>query len=253
MLKRILTVAIIAGALSGLGISIVQEFTTTPIILHAEEFENAQDKTAMMPYNSGTNTVARFIPANIIMVHAEGQTHVEGDEEWAPNDGIERSLYSTLANVITGIGFALILVACFALYGKPVNGRQGVLWGIAGFTVFALAPSLGLPPEVPGAMAADLAGRQIWWIPAVISSAIGLWLMVFRDGWPMRLLGLALLVLPHLIGAPQPDVIGGAVPPELAGHFVAASLVTAAIFWTMLGWVSGTLFQRFSDETPEHA
>ena len=50
--------------------------------------------------------------------------------------------------------------------------------------------------------------------------------------------------LPHLIGAPQPARIGGPVPPELAGHFVAASLVTAAIFWCALGWLSGTFWQR---------
>ena len=52
------------------------------------------------------------------------------------------------------------------------------------------------------------------------------------------------MALPHLIGAPQPARIGGPVPPELAGHFVAASLVTAAIFWCALGWLSGTFWQR---------
>ncbi len=39
MFRRILTVALVAGALAGIGISVVQEFTTTPIILHSEEFE----------------------------------------------------------------------------------------------------------------------------------------------------------------------------------------------------------------------
>ncbi len=247
MLKKILTVAIFAGVLSGLGISIVQEFTTTPIILHAEEYENAPAKTTSAPrgFEQG-----QFSPANFILAHSDGEKHVDGDdEEWGPGDGIERSLYSALANVITGVGFALILVAGFAIYGKPVNGRQGVIWGIAAFSAFMLAPSLGLPPEVPGSMAADLVSRQSWWIPTAIASAIGLWLMIFREGWPMRIIGIMLLALPHVIGAPHPDAIGGAVPPELAGHFVAASLVTAAIFWAMLGWISGTLFERFSDET----
>ena len=36
------------------------------------------------------------------------------------------------------------------------------------------------------------------------------------------------------------------MPPELAAHFVAASLVTAAVFWAMLGWLSGTLYRRLS-------
>ncbi len=247
MLRKILTVAILAGVLSGFGISVVHEFTTYPIIFHAEEYENAPEKFAALQNQSEG---AQFVPATFIQVHSEGETHVDGDDEWAPEDGIERFLYSGLANVIVGVGFALILVSCFVLYGKPVDGRQGVLWGIAAFAAFQLAPGLGLPPEVPGSMAADLVARQSWWIPTAIISALGLWLMVFRDGWPMRILGMALLALPHLIGAPHPDTIGGAVPPELAGHFVAASLATAAIFWTMLGWISGTLFDRFSDESP---
>ena len=37
MLRRILITALLAGFLGGLGISVVQEFTTTPIILHAEQ------------------------------------------------------------------------------------------------------------------------------------------------------------------------------------------------------------------------
>jgi cobalt transporter subunit CbtA len=240
MLKKILTVAIFAGVLSGLGISVVQEFTTTPIILHAEEYENAKAP--------GGNEFAQFIPANFVLVHS-GESHPEGEEAWGPEDGLERSLYTALANIITGVGFALILVACYAMYGKPVNGRQGVIWGIAAFTAFMLAPSLGLPPEVPGSMAADLVSRQSWWIPTAVGTAIGLWLMVFKDSWPLRLLGLFILIVPHAIGAPHPGDVGGNVPPEIAGHFVAASLVTAAIFWAMLGWVSGTLFDRLSNET----
>ena len=39
MLRRILITALISGFITGIGISILQEFTTTPIILHAEEFE----------------------------------------------------------------------------------------------------------------------------------------------------------------------------------------------------------------------
>jgi len=234
MLKRILTVALVAGALAGIGISVVQEFTTTPIILHAEEFETASHKAA---YGGSGRFGARLILAD------SGHGHAD-DEAWAPADGIERTLYTTVANVISGVGFGLILAAAFALYGGPVDGRRGVIWGMAGFAVFTLAPGLGLPPEVPGAMAADLAARQMWWLGCVGATALGLGLMVFGRGWTWVLAGMLALVLPHAIGAPQPAEIGGAVPPELAGHFAAASLVTSAIFWAMLGWLGGTMEKR---------
>jgi len=239
MLRKILTVAIFAGVLSGLGISIVQEFTTTPLILHAENYENA-DAT-------GDNRTTAFLPATFILAHA-GQSH--GDavaEDWAPQEGIERVAFTSLSNIITGVGFALILVACFVLYGKPIDGRQGVIWGIAGFTIVALAPGLGLPPELPGSMAAELSARQAWWFAASGCTALGLWLMVFRGGWFYSLLGMVIIALPHVVGAPHPEDIGGNVPPELAAQFVAASLVTSAIFWVMLGWLCGTFYEREED------
>jgi predicted cobalt transporter CbtA len=71
-------------------------------------------------------------------------------------------------------------------------------------------------------------------------------MLVFRSGALWIAAGLALMAAPHLIGAPQPERIGGAVPPELAGHFAAASLVTAAVFWCVLGWLSGTFWRRFA-------
>jgi predicted cobalt transporter CbtA len=70
--------------------------------------------------------------------------------------------------------------------------------------------------------------------------------MVFRKGVGWMIGGIVAIALPHLIGAPQAESIGGNVPPELAAHFVAASLVTAAIFWCATGWLAGTFWERFS-------
>ena len=76
--------------------------------------------------------------------------------------------------------------------------------------------------------------------------------MVFRSGAAWMIGGIVAIALPHLIGAPQPERIGGGVPPEIAAHFAAASLVTAAIFWCVTGWLAGTFWDRFSSsETPE--
>ena len=71
-------------------------------------------------------------------------------EAWSPADGIERTLFTALANVISGIGFALLLVAIFAFRGALMDFQSGINWGLAGFAAFTLAPALGLPPEHPG-------------------------------------------------------------------------------------------------------
>lgn len=248
MFRRIFFTALVAGFLGGVGISVVQEFTTTPIILHAEEFENK---------GSGSDSHHGAAPRGLSLVspaHAHGSGDDKtgggnadgGDETWGPADGLERSLFTTLANVLTGIGFALILTACFAISGRPIDGRTGVLWGLAGFGIVSLAPALGLPPEVPGSMAAELNSRQAWWFICVAATAAGLWAMVFRTGAAWIVGGIALIALPHLIGAPQPERVGGTVPPEIAAHFVAASLFTAAVFWCAVGWLSGTFWERFA-------
>ena len=249
MFRQVFVTALLAGILGGATISVVQEFTTTPVILHAEKFESAAPVGAHSLIAPGSGVrLARPARAHANAPHgaADGGTAQDADAAWAPGDGIERTLFTALANIVTGVGFALLLTACFALAGRPVDGRTGIIWGLAGFGAMSLGPALGLPPEVPGAMAADLGARQGWWILCAFATAAGLWLMVFRRGAAWAVGGIALIALPHLIGAPQPDRIGGAVPPELAAHFVAASLVTAAIFWCALGWLSGTFWSRFA-------
>lgn len=260
MLRRIFLSAIAAGLIAGLVTSVVQEFTTTPIIHEAERYENGQagEQAAFnqaMPQPILAHAIpeahdhlnAHSVPEahNHLFAHGDGHGH-GAQTPWAPEDGLERTFYTTLANVLTGIGFALILVAGFALRGEDMNGRKGVLWGIAGFAAFSLLPALGLPPEVPGSFAAELSARQGWWLFAAVASAAGIWLAVFaRANW-LKIAGIVVLALPHLVGAPHPEAFGGAAPPELAGHFVAASLVTAAVFWVALGWLSGSFYRRFA-------
>jgi len=224
MFGRIVLAAAIAGLIAGLVISVVQEFTTTPIILHAEQFENAPPPDH----------------------HAAGAAATEHDHDdaWSPGDGIERVAYTALGNIVLAVGFGLILISCFAVRGEDIDGRKGVIWGLAGFAVFSLAPALGLPPEAPGSMAAELIARQEWWFLAAGATALGLGLMVFGKGIPWVILGIIILAAPHIVGAPQPEHIGAKFPPEIAGHFAAASLVTAAMFWAILGWLSGTFYRR---------
>ena len=236
MIARLLTAALLSGVLAGVAISVLQEFTTTPLILHAEQYEHAADHAALMWTDEVTG-------GQFYLAH-DGVGH--GDEAWAPGDGLERTLYTGISNVIAGVAFASLLVAAYHLAGRRVDGRSGLAWGVAGFVVFSLAPALGLPPEVPGSMAAELVSRQAWWFLAVVSTGAGLWLLLLARRLPLNLAGIALIVLPHAVGAPQPPEIGGAVPPELAGHFAAAALATAFVFWSLLGWLSGRFYRRFA-------
>lgn len=221
LFRTIVFVAAVSGLIAGLGLTIVQHLSTVPLILKAESYEKAASPAQ---------------PIDATMPHHE--------EAWAPADGVERAAFTALANVVGAVGFALLLVAASELAGGIAGWRQGVLWGLGGFAAVTLAPSLGLPPELPGMPAADLFARQVWWIATVALTAAGLALLVFRRSPLTVLLGVALLAAPHLAGAPQPADHDTAVPAALVRNYVAAAIVSNLLFWILLGALAGFLRPR---------
>lgn len=228
MFRRIVTAALIAGCIAGLVATGLQMARVWPLILAAERFEDAAPTQAH--HHDATASVA---------------THAALAAAWAPEDGVERMTYTLLFNLLAGFGFALLVNAGLALRqasGRRLDPITGLLWGLAGFAAFSLAPALGLPPELPGMPGAELFDRQVWWLATVLATLAGLALVALPRNAGLALLGLALIVAPHVVGAPHPagEEISR-VPPALAASFVSASLVTAAVFWGTLGALSGWL------------
>lgn len=119
------------------------------------------------------------------------------------------------------------------------------MWGLAGFAVFTIAPGLGLPPELPGVPAAPLLSRQIWWTTAVLATSAGLGLIVFRRSMPAAIAGVVLIMLPHLIGAPELEHVETNVPSSLSHQFVVAVTLTSLVFWSLLGGLTSAAFAYF--------
>lgn len=229
--RNIVMLAAIAGAIAGLGMTVAQSFTTVPLILKAETFEAQGEAEAP----AAAHEHATEIPA-----------HSHGDEEgWAPEDGFERTAFTAAANIVTGIGFALLLIAVSELFGGIRDWRQGVYWGLAAFAVFTLAPGLGLPPELPAMPVADLGARQVWWIGTVVAAGVALWLLFYQRSLLGVLAAFALLVVPHIIGAPQPDSHESPIPESLHHSFVVAVVLTTLVYFALLGGLAGYFRDRF--------
>ncbi len=226
-----------AGLLAGIILAALQTYATVPLILQAETFEGSGE-----PAHDHGAAPAETAPADAAAASAESH---HGDDAWGPEDGFERFAYTVAINIVSGIGFALLLVAVSEFAGGILSWRQGMIWGFAGFAVFTLAPGLGLPPELPAMPAADLFARQVWWIGTVAATAAGLALIAFRGSVPLSILGVALIVLPHIIGAPQPESHESPVPASLHHQFIVASTVTNLIFWVALGGIVGLVRERF--------
>ena len=229
MFRRIVTAALIAGAIAGLAATGLQMARIWPLILAAETFEEAAPTQA---HHHGADASA-------------AAAHAALAEAWQPAEGAERMAYTLLFNLLAGFGFALLVNAGLALNhaaGRRLDLTAGLLWGLGGFASFALAPALGLPPDLPGVPGAELFDRQVWWLATVLLTLSGIALIALPRSAGLALLGLALVAVPHIVGAPHPD--GGEVsrvPPALAASFVSASLATAAVFGATLGALSGWL------------
>ena len=224
--RNLILIAAVTGLIAGIGMTLAQQFTTVPLILQAETFEEAgaaQEPTAHE--------------------HTGASAHEHG-EGWAPADGFERAAFTFAANVVTGIGFALLLIAVSELVGGIANWRQGVLWGLAAFAVFTLAPGLGLPPELPAMQAADLGDRQLWWFATVASTAAGLALLVYGRSLLLVIAGVSLMVAPHVVGAPQPMSHESPIPEGLHHSVIVAVAMTTLVFWILLGGLAGFFRER---------
>jgi cobalt transporter subunit CbtA len=224
-LKMIIVSALWAGLWAGLLLTAVQQFQVIPALLQAEVYEQQ---------------------AAINHSHADGQTHAHEAESWQPQNGWERTFFTALANISLAVGFALLLGAASTLRGGIGGWRNGLLWGLAGYGIFFVAPSLGLPPEIPGTEAANLNARQLWWLMTVFDTAVGLWLLFFAKTKLNKLFGIVLLISPHTIGAPQPDLHSSVAPVELTNTFIAATAFANAVFWLALGGLMGL----FSSKNP---
>ncbi|MER9316803.1 CbtA family protein [Mesorhizobium sp. M0659] len=255
LFRNVVFIAAIAGLVAGVALACMQAYATVPLILKAEVYEKAggghehEHAAAPAANAADTNAMSTAAPAeNAVSSAAPAEAAAPAEDEgWAPADGFERFAFSVVANIVTGIGFALVLVAVSEFAGGIGNWRQGVFWGLAGFAVFTLAPGLGLPPELPAMPAADLMQRQIWWVATVVATAIGLALIAFRTSAPLTVLAVVLIVAPHIVGAPQPDSFETPIPEGLHHQFVVAVTVTNLVFWLVLGAVIGVVRERFTD------
>jgi cobalt transporter subunit CbtA len=221
MYSKFLISAIFAGAAAGLAAGLLQLVFVQPVLLHAELYE-----TGTLVHFGGTSNSA----------------HPDLPGFDAVRDGL-----SLIFTMLTYTGYALIMVAAMGFAedrGAQIDGRWGILWGIAGFVAFHLAPGFTLAPEVPGVTAADVTARQIWWFATVTAAAIALWLLAFGENWVMGGAAIILLMAPHLIGAPEPDSFAGPVPTEIGALFAARALGVGLAAWVLLGCFAGYFWQR---------
>ncbi len=225
MLSRFIISAVFAGAAAGLLTGLLQLAFVQPVLLHAELYEGGD--------------LVHF-GAEAVSAHPE-----------LPGFDLMRDGLSVIFTMLTYTGYALILIGAMSFAeerGTPITARWGILWGIAGFVAFHLAPGFTLAPEVPGVAAADVTARQIWWFATVAAAVVALWLIAFGRSPIMILIAAVLLAAPHLIGAPEPDTFAGPVPTEIGALFAARAFGVGLAAWVILGAFAAYFWQREGEQ-----
>jgi cobalt transporter subunit CbtA len=223
MFTRIVASAVFAGAGAGLIAALLQFVFVQPVLLHAELYESGQ----LVHFGAAPVSAMQDL----------------GDFELMRN-GLS-VLFTMLA--YTGYGFVVVAIMSIAAdRGAVIDGRTGLLWGLAGFVAAHLAPAFSLPPEVPGVASGDVDVRQVWWFATVAAAAVAMWLVGFGKSWASWGAAAVLLLAPHLIGAPEPHAFIGPVPPEISALFAARALGVGFVAWALLGSACGYFWSKNS-------
>ena len=232
MSNRVLLAGLCAGLLAGAAVALLQQFTTSPLISKAEAYEAAKA--------AGSRAA---IHGEDALPHSHPGAHGQGEEEgWKPREGFERIAVTSLATFATSIGYALLLLAAMLLSEAEITAHRALAFAACGFIATGLAPSMGLPPELPGNATGPLIERQVWWAATAAATAGALWLLLSSKLAGAKFAGAALLLLPHIAGAPQPAGFESTAPAELAGQFAATSLGLQALLWALIGFAAGAVW-----------
>lgn len=251
MLTRILTGGLLGGFAAGLLAAVLHLLLVQPVLLVAERYETGElvhRPAAVQTYDHGSAPAADGTATGLPEPPMPAL---------APTLDPARDGLTALTFGFTYAGFGLLLAAAMAAAearGRaPATLRAGLVWGAAGWVAVQLAPALGLPPELPGMGAADLAARQAWWWATAATTALGIAMLAFGRGWPAVAGGLALVLALHVLGAPEPTALTGPAPPELAALFAARSLGAGLVAWLALGWAVVALGQGRAAEARPRA
>jgi len=240
LFQRLIWSALLVAVLVGSGQCALQQWQAVPIIVAAEVFEGQKVE-----------------PVETVAVHEHAHGHSHDEPDWAPADGLERTAWTWVANVLHAFSLALLVLAAMGLWVwrqgvSPAPLRLAMVIAAVGWISLHLWPSLGLPAEVPGMDAAPLGSRQGWWVLAAVCSGLACAsLALLRTPWRWPAAA-ALLALPFVWGAPHlaGDPLAGfgaqaqASLRHLNEQFRWVTAWMSLALWTSLGLACGLVFAR---------
>ncbi|MCB1346509.1 MAG: CbtA family protein [Rhodobacteraceae bacterium] len=245
MFQKMMTGALIAGVAAGLLAAVLHFAFLQKLILLGEQYETGalvHFQAAPMAHDA-THGAA---DASSAAVHGAHDGHDHGAAA-GTRSALGRDALTVGFTVLIYAAYGMLLTAGFGIaasFGQQIGATEGLLWGLAGFAAFQLAPGLGLAPELPGTAAADLGARQVWWWSTVLATGAGLALLAYGRSRLLAAVAVALIAAPHVFGAPVLDGYYGYAPTEVGAMYSARVLGVGLAVWAFLGWLAGRQWAR---------
>lgn len=244
---RIVWVALALALTVGSVQTLIHQHWAVPLVLRAEAFEGQKVESS-----------------GLVVAEAHDHAHDHHHEvsttaaPWVPEDGLERTFWTWVANVLHVFALALFVQVALAVWtlrhGVATSWWSlGLGMALAGWLSLHLWPALGLHAEIPGMDAARLGSRQGWWLLAVSGAGAACALLAFARGAWRWLAAVVLLAVPFAVGAPQiaADPLAGFGPDArqvllvLGEQFVVVTHLIAVSLWLMLGLAGSAVFVQW--------
>jgi cobalt transporter subunit CbtA len=240
MLGKIILSTLVAGLLAGLIMAGIEFVRLTPLIQAAEVYESRESEA-----------IAEANKPCVETMPGMKMCSDEGRPAWKPGEGWQRTISTTTASLLAGAGFAILMVGLSLLTAIPITKQNGMIWGICGFIAVSMAPSIGLPPELPGMPAADLHQRQIWWLSTILATgaAIYLWIKA-KDVW-WRIAAVIIATTPQFFAPIIAAKIESNLPSSLAAEFTSSSLAANLIMWLAIGYFVSMALDTYQKDIAE--
>ena len=240
MIARIVLSTLLAGMLAGLVLAGIQYVKLTPLITAAEVYETPE-------------TVALAEASKPCEETMPGMKMCgdEGRPAWKPADGWQRTMTTTTASLLTGAGFAILILGISMLINIPITKHNGLIWGVCGFIAVSLAPSVGLAPKLPGMPAADLHSRQIWWATTIVATGAAIYFWIFAKDFWWRIAAVIIALAPQFFVPTSPAITEGNLPASLASEFASSSLAASLILWLAIGYFVALALDKYQKDIAE--
>ncbi len=237
MLGKIILSTLFAGLLAGLILAGIQYVRLTPLIQAAEVYETPE-----------TEAIAEANKPCVETMPGMKMCSDDGRPSWKPEEGWQRTISTTTASLLAGAGFAIMMVGVSMLLNIPITMQNSFVWGVCGFIAVALAPSVGLPPELPGMAAADLYTRQIWWVATIAATSAALYMWLFAKNYWWQFAAAIIAIAPQLFAPINTAKSESNLPASLAAEFASSSLAANLIMWLAISFFVAVALEKYQKD-----